>query len=136
METYGLLETITTIESAENACSEAKITRRVRRRPGASPQLFGDFLMPMPAFLSLEDIAQALPPYREEVVPVEMDEPLRKAYEKLEEQIKEALKAQRGNNCVVSVGMNALLLYLIDRSAWGRFTDQNTILKSAGASAL
>jgi SNF2 family DNA or RNA helicase len=111
METYGLLETITTIEPAENACSEAKITRRVRRRPGASPQLFGDFLMPMAAFLSLEDIAHALPPYREEVVPVEMDEPLRKAYEKLEEQIKEALKEHRGNNSVVSVGMNALLLY-------------------------
>jgi hypothetical protein len=37
METYGLLETITTIEPAENACSEAKVTRRVRRRPGASP---------------------------------------------------------------------------------------------------
>ncbi len=80
-------------------------------RPGASPQLFGDFLMPMAAFLSLEDIAQALPPYREEVVPVEMDEPLRKAYEKLEEDIREALKEHRGNNSVVSVGMNALLLY-------------------------
>jgi hypothetical protein len=111
METYGLLETITTIEPAENACSEAKVTRRVRRRPGASPQLFGDFLMPMTAFLSLEDIADALPPYREEVVPVEMDEPLRKAYEKLEEAIKQALKEHRGNNSVVSTGMNALLLY-------------------------
>lgn len=111
METYGLLETITTIEPAENACSEAKVTRRVRRRPGASPQLFGDLLMPMAAFLSLEDISEALPPYREEVVPVEMDEPLKKAYEKLEEQIKEALKEHRGNNSVVSVGMNALLLY-------------------------
>lgn len=111
METYGLLETITTIEPAENACSEAKVTRRVRRRPGASPQLFGDFLMPMAAFLSLEDIAYALPPYREEVVPVVMDEPLRKAYEKLEEEIKQALKEHRGNNSVVSTGMNALLLY-------------------------
>ena len=104
METYGLLETITTIEPAENACSEAKVTRRVRRRPGASPQLFGDFLMPLAAFLSLEDIAHALPPYREEVVPVVMDEPLRKAYEKLEEAIKEALKEHRGNNSVVSTG--------------------------------
>lgn len=65
----------------------------------------------MAAFLSLEDIAHALPPYREEVVAVEMDEPLPKAYEKLEEQIKEALKEHRGNNSVVSVGMNALLLY-------------------------
>ncbi|MGH9353170.1 MAG: helicase-related protein, partial [Terriglobia bacterium] len=65
----------------------------------------------MAAFLSLEDIAHALPPYREEVVPVEMDEPLRKAYEKLEEAIKQALKEHRGNSSVISTGMNALLLY-------------------------
>ena len=111
METYGLLETITTIEPAENACSEAKVTRRVRRRPGASPLLFGDFLMPLAAFLSLEDIAQALPPYREEVVRVEMDDVLKRAYQKLEEDIKEALREYRGNPSVISVGMNALLLY-------------------------
>ena len=111
METYGLLETITTIEPAENACSEAKVTRRVRRRPGASPLLFGDFLMPLAAFLSLEDIAQALPPYREEVVRVEMDDVLKRAYQKLEEEIKEALRKHRGNPSVISVGMNALLLY-------------------------
>ena len=111
METYGLLETITTIEPAENACSEAKVTRRVRRRPGASPLLFGDFLMPLAAFLSLEDIAHVLPPYREEVVRVEMDEKLKTAYGELEEAIKQALREHRGNASVVSVGMNALLLY-------------------------
>ena len=111
METYGLLETITTIEPSENACSEARVTRRVRRRPGASPLLFGDFLMPLAAFLSLEDIADALPPYREEVVRVEMDETLKRAYGELEEAIKKALKEHRGNASVVSVGMNALLLY-------------------------
>ncbi|HEX5481852.1 MAG TPA: helicase-related protein [Terriglobia bacterium] len=111
METYGLLETITTIEPAENACSEAKVTRRVRRRPGASPQLFGDFLMPLAAFLSLEDIAQALPPYREEVVRVEMDDLLKRAYQKLENEIKEALRQHPGNPSVISTGMNALLLY-------------------------
>jgi Helicase conserved C-terminal domain len=111
METYGLLETITTIEPAENACSEAKVTRRVRRRPGASPLLFGDFLMPLAAFLSLEDIAHVLPPYREEVVRVEMDEKLKAPYGELEEAIKQALREHRGNASVVSVGMNALLLY-------------------------
>ena len=111
LETYGLLETITTIEPAENACSEAKVTRRVRRRPGASPLLFGDFLMPFAAFLSLEDIAHALPAYREEVVRVEMDQKLKQAYGELEEAIKKALKEHRGNASVISAGMNALLLY-------------------------
>jgi superfamily II DNA or RNA helicase len=85
--------------------------KRVKRRPGASPLLFGKFLMDFAAFLSLEDITEALPAYREEVLAVEMDGPLREAYEKLEEDIREALKAYRGNQSVLSVSMNALLLY-------------------------
>ena len=55
-EAYGLLEKITVIEPADNACSEARVTKRVRRRPGASPLLFGRFLMSVGAFISLEDI--------------------------------------------------------------------------------
>jgi hypothetical protein len=110
-ETYGLLEKITVIEPADNACSEARVTKRVRRRPGASPLLFGRFLMSLGAFISLEDISEALPPYREEVVSVEMDPPLKEAYKKLEEDVKKALKEHRGNQSVMSVALNALLLY-------------------------
>ena len=110
-ETYGLLEKITVIEAEDNACSEARVTKRVRRRPGASPLLFGRFLMSLGAFISLEDISEALPPYREEVVSVEMDPPLKEAYEKLEEDVKTALKEHRGNQSVMSVALNALLLY-------------------------
>ena len=110
-ETYGLLEKITVIEPADNACSEARVTKRVRRRPGASPLLFGRFLMSLGAFISLEDISEALPPYREEVLSVEMDPPLKEAYKKLEEDVKTALKEHRGNQSVMSVALNALLLY-------------------------
>jgi hypothetical protein len=110
-ETYGLLEKITVIEPEDNSCSEARVTKRVRRRPGASPLLFGRFLMSLGAFISLEDISEALPPYREEVVSVEMDPPLKEAYEKLEEDVKKALKEHRGNQSVMSVALNALLLY-------------------------
>ncbi|HEV2314761.1 MAG TPA: helicase-related protein [Candidatus Acidoferrales bacterium] len=110
-ETYGLLEKITVIEPADNACSEARVTKRIRRRPGASPLLFGRFLMSLGAFISLEDISEALPPYGEEVVSVEMDAPLKQAYEKLEEDVKTALKEHRGNQSVMSVALNALLLY-------------------------
>jgi Helicase conserved C-terminal domain len=110
-ESYGVLEKVTTIEPADNACSEARVTKRVKRRPGASPLLFGRFLMEMGAFVSLEDISDALPPYREEVIAVEMDPPLRAAYEQLEKDIKAALEEHRGNQSVLSVGMNALLLY-------------------------
>jgi hypothetical protein len=110
-ETYGLLEKITVIEPADNACSEARVTKRVRRRPGASPLLFGRFLMSLGAFISLEDISEALPPYCEEVVSVEMDPSLKEAYKKLEEDVKTALKEHRGNQSVMSVALNALLLY-------------------------
>lgn len=110
-ETYGLLEKITVIEPTDNACSEARVTKRVRRRPGASPLLFGRFLMSLGAFISLEDISEALPPYREEVVSVAMDPPLKEAYKKLEEDVKSALKEHRGNQSVMSVALNALLLY-------------------------
>ena len=110
-ETYGLLEKVTTIEPADNKCSEARVTERVRRRPGASPLLFGHFLMDIAAFLSLEDISDALPPYREEVVAVEMDPALKEAYEDLEKDVKQAFRDHRGNQSVLSTGINALLLY-------------------------
>lgn len=110
-ETYGVLEKVTTIEPQDNACSEAQVTRRVRRRPGASPLLFGRFLTDMGAFVSLEDISDALPSYNEEVISVEMDQPLRTAYEQLEKDIKQALEAHPGNQSVMSAGMNALLVY-------------------------
>ena len=110
-ETYGLLEKVTIIEPADNACSEARVTKRIRRRPGASPLLFGRFLMSLGAFISLEDISEALPTYREEVLSIEMDAPLKQAYMKLEEDVKTALKEHRGNQSVMSVALNALLLY-------------------------
>ncbi len=121
-ETYGLLEKITVIEPADNACSEGRITKRVRRRPGASPLVFGHYLMDLAAFLSLEDISSELPPYREEVVAVEMDPPLKAAYEELEGRIKEALRKRRGNQSVVSTALNALLGYADRPHGWGELT--------------
>lgn len=47
---------------------------------GASPLLFGGFLMNLAAFVSLEDISDALPPYEEEVISVALDPVLREAY--------------------------------------------------------
>lgn len=108
---YGVLETITTIQPADNACSKARTSTQVKRRPGASPLLFGDFLMDLAAFVSLEDISAELPPFSEEVISVPMDAPLRLAYEKLEEDVKKAFKEYRGNHSVLSTGLNALLLY-------------------------
>lgn len=110
-ETYGVLEKVTTIEPSDNACSKAKATTVVKRRPGASPLLFGKYLMNLSAFVSLEDISDALPGYREEVLSVEMDPVLKEAYSALEDDIREALRENHGNASVISTAMNALLLY-------------------------
>jgi superfamily II DNA or RNA helicase len=110
-EAYGVLERITIITPEENACSKAKVTKQVKRKPGASPLLFGKFLMELGAFVSLEDISSELPSYRELVIGVDMDEPLAKAYADLEKQIKAALEAHRGNHSVISTALNALLSY-------------------------
>src|SRR5438876_8754107 len=129
-EAYGVLEKITIIEPAQNACSDAKVTTTVKRRPGASPLLFGKYLMNMAAFVSLEDISDGLPPYNEEVMAIEMDPTLANAYSKLEEDITAALREHHGNSSVISTAMNALLLYP-DRpyglgTLYGYQTDQET----------
>ncbi len=108
---YGVLETITKIEPAENACSDGKTTVTVRRKPGASPLLFGEFLMDTCAFVFLEDVSDALPSYEESVIQVPMDAPLAAAYEELEADMRDALQAHRGNRSVLSIMLNALLLY-------------------------
>jgi hypothetical protein len=63
------------------------------------------------AFVFLEDISDALPPYEESVIQVPMDAPMASAYERLEEAMSEALKEHRGNRSVLSIMLNALLLY-------------------------
>jgi hypothetical protein len=110
-ETYGVLERVTTIQPADNSCSKARVTKQIKRRPGASPLLFSEFLMSLAAFVSLEDISAELPPYTEQVIGVAMDPPLQAAYQALEEQIKNAIKEHHMNHSVISVGLNALLLY-------------------------
>src|SRR5271170_2558375 len=111
-EQYGVLETIEKLEEADNACSKAtRKTIRVLRKPGASPLLFGKFLMSTTAFLSLEDISSDLPLYDESVISVGMDDALQRAYEQLEEDIRTAMKAHRGNKSLMSILLNTLLLY-------------------------
>jgi superfamily II DNA or RNA helicase len=108
---YGVLETITKVEPADNKCSKAKATTVVRRKPGASPLLFGEFLMQLCAFVFLEDISGELPAYEETYLSVTMDPLLREAYGELEDDIRQALKEHRGNRSVLSTMLNTLLLY-------------------------
>ena len=111
-ERYGVLESIEKIPDADNACTRAqKTTVRQVRKPGASPLVFGKFLMASTAFVTLEDIAAYLPSYEESVVEVEMDVDLGKAYAGIEQDIREAVKKNRGNRSLMSLMMHRLLLY-------------------------
>ena len=82
---YGVLETITKVEPAENRCSKSKTTTMVRRKPGASPLLFGEFLMQLCAVVFLEDISEELPPYEETYLSVQMDPLMMASYRELED---------------------------------------------------
>ena len=108
---YGVLETITKVEPSDNRCSKSKTTSTVRRKPGASPLLFGEFLMQLCAFVFLEDISGELPPYEETYLSVPMDPLMMAAYRELEDAIRKAWKEHRGNRSVLSTMLNTLLLY-------------------------
>ena len=111
-EQYGVLETVEKIRHSDNACSKAqKRSVQVLRKPGASPLLFGKYLMESTAFITLEDISDQLPSYEETVLSVDMDPGLSDAYKALAKEITEAIKAHRGNKSLMSVMLNTLLLY-------------------------
>lgn len=111
-EQYGVLETVEKVRQTDNACSKAqKRTVQVVRKPGASPLLFGKYLMESTAFITLEDISDQLPSYDETVLSVDMDKPLSDAYKEVEKDITEAMRAHRGNKSLMSVMLNTLLLY-------------------------
>ena len=65
---------------------------------------------------------------------IQMDPPLRTAYEQLEQDIKEALKAHPGNQSVMSAGMNTLLLYGDRPLDWGLSMAMRTTQKQDSAS--
>jgi hypothetical protein len=128
---YGVLETIEKIREEDNACSRAsKKTVQVVKKPGASPLLFGKFLMSTTAFLALEDIADNLPPYTESVLSCEMGEGLAEAYTELEQALRNAMAEHRGNKSLMSVLLNALLLYPDHpygfEEIWARALDPST----------
>ena len=109
---FGVIETIERTKIEDNACSKKNKTEvTIRRKPGASPLLFGKYLMDTCAFVSLEDISDALPAYREDVVSVDLAGKLKDAYQQLQDDITATLQEHRGNRSVLSTMLNALLVY-------------------------
>lgn len=109
---FGVYESTVVRNEEDNACtrnSKAKAT--IKRRPGCSPVLFGNFLMDSTAFVSLEDIASNLPAYEESVVPVTMDDDLKGAYDDVADCFANALHDHPRNPTITSMMLQTLLCY-------------------------
>jgi len=142
---YGVIETVERITESENACSRnPKKSIQILRRPGCSPMLFGNHLMDSTAFVSLEDIAEALPPYSETVIEVAAGDTLRDAYDDLAEQIKKTINQYPKDKGLRSIMLNTLLCYpdhpfgfeTIYRKMWDRKAREYVIIKVADPAVL
>lgn len=87
-EIYGVSEK----KSKRNQEGDAFRTMSTLSRPGISPHLFPMHLMANAAFLELNDMGYALPPYREIPVPVKMDDTHAQAYQLFKEDFAENIK--------------------------------------------
>ncbi len=74
--------------NVENGREGNRLNTNEKILPGISPLVFTKFLLENASFISLSDISDGLPNYREIPVPIEMDTELRIAYNNLEEQLR------------------------------------------------
>lgn len=97
VEQYGTLEEVYRSNSDRGQTGKGKTANRgeVRERPGISPSLFADFLLPIMATISLEDLGADLPPFDEDVIPVAMLENLKAAYSKAETVLTDHIRENR-----------------------------------------
>lgn len=118
---YGVVERIVkrSVRRGEGELGVASIakkngTRTVEKeKPGISPVIFTDLLLERSVFLRLSDVSSSLPAYEEFVVNVPMDPVQAEEYEKLERNLKEAVKNALKSNSTRLLGamLQSLLAY-------------------------
>lgn len=123
-EIYGRIETrITETENNEHTASGRGRKKGVNKisKPGVMPTLFGRHLIRNCIFLSLEEMADNLPPLTERTIPVEMDDELAEAYAEIEERLREELKSMlvRGDKRLLGKFLETLLYYPDHPWGWG-----------------
>lgn len=117
-ERYGRIETRIT----ERSCGRSEDNRMSRGskntiktvRPGIMPPLFGRHLIDKCVFLSLNEVAENLPPLTEECISVRMDQELAAAYrDKVQEPLVEAIKEmmKRRDRRLLGAMVQTLLAY-------------------------
>jgi hypothetical protein len=92
---------------------EGRMRRSSSQKPGISPHLFPMYLMSNCAFLELNDMGYALPPYQEVPVVVNMDEDHFAAYTEIGHEIMSTMRSTEGLGGMNSVStfINAMYQY-------------------------
>jgi hypothetical protein len=128
---YGIHERVT-VTTPASTTGPARTKHHHYERPGISPVVFARHLLDQVAFLELADLALVLPPLTEEVRTVEMDPPLRAAYDELRQDLRGAVVhalRQRYRGLLGSY-ITTLLAYLDHPSGFPpiRHPSQDTII--------
>jgi len=125
-ERYGRIETRTTERSGsmgeDNRMSRGSKTTTKLVRPGVMPPLFGRHLIDKAVFLGLAEVADNLPSFEEESVPVSMDAELAAAYRReVEEPLAAAIKEmmRRKDRRLLGAMLQTLLAYPDCPFGWG-----------------
>lgn len=131
-EKYGRIERTSTTESKADHRQSRGGTAKTRMKviPGIMPSVFGHHLLDKTIFLSLEDVADRLPPLEEWVEGIDMDEEQAAAYGQIETDLLEATAqaVARGDMRMLSVMMHTLLCYADHPYDYGEigYTDPET----------
>lgn len=100
VQAYGRTEVEVTEEKdgEHNRASRSGRKREPRMRPGISPLLYGRHLLDAAAFVDLDDVAPWLPRYTEIPDPLDMNEPMKQGYRRLQNTLEQAARqaAQAG----------------------------------------
>jgi hypothetical protein len=125
-ERYGRIETRITEKSGslgdDNRMSRGSKTTTKSVRPGVMPILFGRHLIDKAVFLSLNEVADNLPPLEEECIPVRMDAELARAYhQEVEKPLAEAIKEmmKRRDRRLLGTMLQTMLAYPDYPFGWG-----------------
>jgi SNF2 family DNA or RNA helicase len=125
-ERYGRIETRITERSGsvgeDNRMSRGSKSTTKSIRPGIMPVLFGRHLIDKAVFLSLNEVADNLPPLEEECISVQMDRELERAYRsEVEAPLVEALKVmmRRKDKRLLGTMLQTLLAYPDHPFGWG-----------------
>jgi hypothetical protein len=131
-EAYGRIETKVVetekkrhwrdYNGVDNSYSCGKSARKQKSvKPGVMPTLFGRHMIGNTVFLSLDEVAENLPPLDESVVAVEMDDEQRAAYTETEHALRDAIKSMlsKGDKRLLSRMLTTLLGYCDHPWGWG-----------------